>query len=108
MLTAKTSPSTIKVPTALLFIVAQGAATEWVKHQVVIIPMIDGRRTHIRRNALSTDVPGTQGSNFTIDDQAGHFPGTNSYWISYLTDDADVDLVLDPVSASSVSGASVM
>lgn len=38
--------------------------------------------------------------NFTINGQADYFAGTNIYWIGYLTDDADVDLVLDHLHES--------
>jgi mannan endo-1,4-beta-mannosidase len=38
--------------------------------------------------------------NFTIDGQADYFAGTNSYWVGYLTDNADVDLVLDHLHES--------
>ncbi|KAJ5116927.1 hypothetical protein N7456_001275 [Penicillium angulare] len=57
-------------------------------------------RTHVRRNTTSGDVPSTQGSNFTIDGQADYFAGTNSYWISYLTNDSDVDLVFNHLQES--------
>lgn len=56
--------------------------------------------THVRRNATGTAVPGTQGVNFTIDGQSNYFPGTNSYWIGYLTNNSDVDAVLDHMSES--------
>ncbi|KAJ5099279.1 hypothetical protein N7532_006280 [Penicillium argentinense] len=87
----------MKVSTVLLSIaclVAQVAASHHgiPNHQVV--------RTHVRRNATSIDVPSTQGLNFTIDGEADYFAGTNSYWIGYLTNNADVDLVLDHLQES--------
>jgi mannan endo-1,4-beta-mannosidase len=40
------------------------------------------------------------GTLFTIDGQTKYFAGSNSYWISFLTNNADVDLVLDHVAQS--------
>ncbi|TQN66901.1 Mannan endo-1,4-beta-mannosidase A, partial [Colletotrichum shisoi] len=41
--------------------------------------------------------PSASGTKFSIDGQTGYFAGSNSYWISFLTNDADVDLVMDNV-----------
>ena len=43
---------------------------------------------------VRADYPSTDGVKFTIDGNATYFAGTNSYWISFLTDDANVDLVM--------------
>ncbi|KAL4903975.1 putative mannan endo-1,4-beta-mannosidase F [Aspergillus multicolor] len=48
----------------------------------------------------STDFPSASGLNFTIDGVTNYFAGSNSYWISMLTNDADVDLVLDHIADS--------
>jgi mannan endo-1,4-beta-mannosidase len=40
------------------------------------------------------------GSVFEINGKQGYFSGTNSYWIGFLTDNADVDLVMSHVAAS--------
>ncbi|KAL2807712.1 putative mannan endo-1,4-beta-mannosidase F [Aspergillus granulosus] len=48
----------------------------------------------------STDFPSANGLNFTIDGVTDYFAGSNSYWISMLTNDADVDLVLDHIAES--------
>jgi mannan endo-1,4-beta-mannosidase len=40
------------------------------------------------------------GLKFKIDGQTKYWAGTNSYWISFLTNNADVDLVLDHLAAS--------
>ncbi|KAJ5109574.1 hypothetical protein N7532_002219 [Penicillium argentinense] len=50
--------------------------------------------------ATSTVFPGTSGLNFTIDGKAGYFAGSNSYWIGFLTNNDDVDLVLDHMNES--------
>lgn len=40
------------------------------------------------------------GTRFTIDGKTAYFAGTNSYWISFLSNTRDVDTVLDHISAS--------
>ncbi|KAL4919039.1 glycoside hydrolase superfamily [Aspergillus aurantiobrunneus] len=42
----------------------------------------------------------TSGLQFVIDGEAGYFPGSNSYWIGFLTNSADVDLVFDHMAES--------
>ncbi|KAI1436872.1 glycoside hydrolase superfamily [Xylaria sp. CBS 124048] len=43
----------------------------------------------------STSFASTSGLNFQIDGETGYFAGTNSYWIGFLTNNADVDSTLD-------------
>ncbi|KAJ5974935.1 hypothetical protein N7481_008642 [Penicillium waksmanii] len=43
----------------------------------------------------STEFVGIEGLNFTINGEPGYFAGSNSYWIGFLTNNDDVDLVLD-------------
>lgn len=52
--------------------------------------------------STSTNVsyPSTSGTQFVIDGETGYFAGTNSYWISFLTNDSDVDLVMQHLSKS--------
>lgn len=50
--------------------------------------------------ATSTSFVGTSGLEFTIDGEPGYFAGSNSYWIGFLTNDDDVDLVLDHMNES--------
>ncbi|KAJ5580582.1 hypothetical protein N7450_006883 [Penicillium hetheringtonii] len=64
------------------------------------LTILDLAHAHFRRNTTGGDVPSTQGLSFTIDGQVDYFGGTNSYWISYLTENADVDLVLDHLHES--------
>ncbi|KAI8955533.1 glycoside hydrolase superfamily [Xylaria longipes] len=45
----------------------------------------------------STTFSSTNGLNFQIDGKTGYFAGTNSYWIGFLTNNADVDTALDQV-----------
>jgi mannan endo-1,4-beta-mannosidase len=54
------------------------------------------------QNTTSGKFAGRQGLNFTIDGQADYFAGTNSYWIGFLTDNSDVDLVLDHLQHSGI------
>ncbi|BCS23179.1 glycoside hydrolase 5 family protein [Aspergillus puulaauensis] len=42
----------------------------------------------------------TSGLDFVIDGETGYFPGSNSYWIGFLTNDADVDTVFDHMAES--------
>ncbi|KAF2762308.1 putative mannan endo-1,4-beta-mannosidase F [Pseudovirgaria hyperparasitica] len=55
-------------------------------------------------SSTKTPVPGTyvktKGLKFTIDGVTKYFAGTNSYWIAFLTNNADVDLVLDHMITS--------
>ncbi|KAL4907678.1 hypothetical protein BDW74DRAFT_189123 [Aspergillus multicolor] len=42
----------------------------------------------------------TSGVSFVIDGEAGYFPGSNSYWIGFLTNNDDVDTVFSHMSSS--------
>ncbi|OJJ00890.1 hypothetical protein ASPVEDRAFT_51938 [Aspergillus versicolor CBS 583.65] len=42
----------------------------------------------------------TSGLEFVIDGETGYFPGSNSYWIGFLTNNADVDTVFDHMAES--------
>jgi mannan endo-1,4-beta-mannosidase len=42
----------------------------------------------------------TRGLQFSIDGRTGYFAGSNSYWIGFLTNNADVDLVFDHMKQS--------
>ncbi|KAI0909780.1 glycoside hydrolase superfamily [Ustulina deusta] len=42
-----------------------------------------------------TTFSSADGLNFQIDGETGYFAGTNSYWIGFLTNDADIDTALD-------------
>lgn len=44
--------------------------------------------------------PSVDGLRFKIDGQTKYVAGTNSYWISFLTNNADVDLVMDHLAQS--------
>lgn len=50
--------------------------------------------------STSTVFPKTNGLNFTIDGETSYFAGTNSYWIGFLTNNADVDLVMQHLYSS--------
>jgi len=49
----------------------------------------------VERSASAGTFSSVDGLKFKIDGQTKYFAGTNSYWISFLTNNADVDLVLD-------------
>ncbi|KAL4898347.1 putative mannan endo-1,4-beta-mannosidase A-2 [Aspergillus ambiguus] len=42
----------------------------------------------------------TSGLKFTVDGETGYFAGSNSYWIGFLTNNADVDLVFQHMNES--------
>lgn len=50
--------------------------------------------------AADASKPSTSGTQFVIDGKSGYFAGTNSYWIGFLTNDSDVDLVMQHLSES--------
>lgn len=47
-----------------------------------------------------TDFPASNGLSFTIDGETKYFAGSNSYWIGFLTNNDDVDLVFDHMNES--------
>jgi mannan endo-1,4-beta-mannosidase len=47
-----------------------------------------------------TGFPTTNGLKFEIDGKTSYFAGSNSYWIGFLTNNADVDTVLDHMDES--------
>ncbi|KAJ5929885.1 hypothetical protein N7454_006835 [Penicillium verhagenii] len=51
-------------------------------------------------SSASTGFSSVTGLNFTIDGDTSYYAGTNSYWIGFLTDDADVDLVMSHLNES--------
>ncbi|GKT40994.1 LOW QUALITY PROTEIN: mannan endo-1,4-beta-mannosidase A [Colletotrichum spaethianum] len=55
-------------------------------------------------------LPSTSGTKFTIDGHSKYSASINSYWISFLTNNGDIDLVMNnvaiPNSRSSACGAS--
>jgi mannan endo-1,4-beta-mannosidase len=44
--------------------------------------------------------PSTSGTSFVIDGKQQYFAGTNTYWIGFQTNDADVDLVMKNIASS--------
>ncbi|KAK5745770.1 hypothetical protein LTR17_001272 [Elasticomyces elasticus] len=42
----------------------------------------------------------TSGTQFTIDGQTGYFAGTNTYWTGFLTNNDDIDIVMQHLSSS--------
>ncbi|KAG9953375.1 endo-1,4-beta-mannosidase, partial [Aureobasidium melanogenum] len=44
--------------------------------------------------------PTKSGTEFVIDGKQGYYAGTNSYWIGFLTNDSDVDLVMQHIASS--------
>ncbi|KAJ5876438.1 uncharacterized protein N7529_002022 [Penicillium soppii] len=51
-------------------------------------------------SASGTGFPTTNGLKFEIDGKTSYFAGSNSYWIGFLTNNADVDLVFDHLEES--------
>ncbi|KAK6429367.1 hypothetical protein LTR95_014485, partial [Oleoguttula sp. CCFEE 5521] len=44
----------------------------------------------------------TSGTSFVIDGKLQYFVGTNTYWIGFLTNNADVDLVMQHLATSGI------
>ncbi|KAI0008728.1 carbohydrate-binding module family 1 [Xylariaceae sp. FL0662B] len=51
-------------------------------------------------SAVAAQFPSVNGTMFNIDGETKYFAGTNSYWISFLTNNADVDKTLDELADS--------
>lgn len=56
--------------------------------------------TKATSTATSTAIPTKSGEFFNLDGSTKYFAGTNSYWIGFLTNDADVESTLDDMVAS--------
>jgi mannan endo-1,4-beta-mannosidase len=50
--------------------------------------------------AASGSFPTTSGTKFVIDGKPGYYAGTNSYWIGFLTNNSDIDLVMQHLASS--------
>ena len=53
-----------------------------------------------RQTGSSDSFPSTSGSSFIIDGKQQYFAGTNTYWIGFQTNNADVDLVMKNIASS--------
>jgi mannan endo-1,4-beta-mannosidase len=53
-----------------------------------------------RGTTAAAAFPSINGTMFTIDGKTKYFAGSNSYWISFLTNNADVDLVMNHFSSA--------
>jgi len=58
------------------------------------------KATTTTASASGTGFPNTNGLKFEIDGKTSYFAGSNSYWIGFLTSNADVDLVFDHMDES--------
>ncbi|KLU81389.1 mannan endo-1,4-beta-mannosidase 1 [Magnaporthiopsis poae ATCC 64411] len=72
----------LSVTTALLLSLAASAAGSLVEKREIAV-------------AANSTFPSVDGLRFKIDGATKYYAGTNSYWISFLENPADVDLVLD-------------
>lgn len=52
------------------------------------------------QDVASASIPSVSGLKFNIDGTTAYFAGTNTYWIGFLTNNADVDLVMTHLKAS--------
>nr|OQO26689.1 hypothetical protein B0A51_06656 [Rachicladosporium sp. CCFEE 5018] len=52
--------------------------------------------------AVSGAIATTSGTSFVIDGKLQYFVGTNTYWIGFLTNNADVDLVMQHLATSGI------
>jgi mannan endo-1,4-beta-mannosidase len=53
-----------------------------------------------RQTGGSDTFPSTSGTSFVIDGKQQYFAGTNTYWIGFQTNNADVDLVMKNIASS--------
>jgi mannan endo-1,4-beta-mannosidase len=58
------------------------------------------KATTTTASANGTGFPTTNGLKFEINGKTSYFAGSNSYWIGFLTNNADVDLVFDHMNES--------
>jgi mannan endo-1,4-beta-mannosidase len=72
-------------------------AALYVLSLLSVATALPSSQTHTARAASIATADGTR---FTIDGQTAYFAGTNSYWIGFLTNNNDVDTVLDHISSS--------
>ncbi len=52
------------------------------------------------RAANDSSFPSASGSSFIIDGKQQYYAGTNSYWLGFQTNNADVDLVMKNLATS--------
>ncbi|KAJ3569343.1 hypothetical protein NPX13_g6118 [Xylaria arbuscula] len=71
------------------------SATTTTKASTTTTAATTTRTTTTGSSPSSTSFATTDGLKFQIDGETGYFAGTNSYWIGFLTNDADVDTALD-------------
>ena len=56
----------------------------------------------LQQKSANASFPSTDGLQFNIDGQTGYAAGSNSYWIGFLTNNADVDLVMNHLHESNL------
>nr|AJF11663.1 family 5 mannanase [Evansstolkia leycettana] len=56
--------------------------------------------TSTQGGSSSTSIPSKNGLKFTIDGKTAYYAGTNTYWLPFLTNNADVDLVMSHLQQS--------
>jgi mannan endo-1,4-beta-mannosidase len=54
---------------------------------------------HKGSNSFYNSFAATSGQLFTINGKIRYFMGTNTYWIGFLTNDSDVDLVMSHIAS---------
>jgi mannan endo-1,4-beta-mannosidase len=59
-----------------------------------------GKASSSLTNRQTDTFPSTSGTSFVIDGKQQYFAGTNTYWIGFQTNNADVDLVMKNIASS--------
>ena len=59
-----------------------------------------GKASSSLANRQTSTFPSTSGTSFVIDGKQQYFAGTNTYWIGFQTNNADVDLVMKNIASS--------
>ncbi|RMJ27596.1 hypothetical protein PHISP_01516 [Aspergillus sp. HF37] len=77
---------------------------KWLHTCLALGAMIAGQVLAVPHSPMSrraeSSFPSTDGLQFSIDGQTGYAAGSNSYWIGFLTNNDDVDLVMSHLNES--------
>jgi mannan endo-1,4-beta-mannosidase len=92
-------PTTIKTSTTKAS-VPSSSTTVVTKSPVTTSKIISTSKGVTTTAAASGSFPTTSGTKFVIDGKPGYFAGTNSYWIGFLTNNSDIDLVMQHLASS--------
>jgi mannan endo-1,4-beta-mannosidase len=96
---ASSVPTTIKTSISKAP-VSSSSTTEVPKPPITTSKMTTTSKAATTTAAASGSFPTTSGTKFVIDGKPGYYAGTNSYWIGFLTNNSDIDLVMQHLASS--------